>query len=121
MGMKRPFGDVSDPHFWDAIAAGGHRILVLTGAYLRGVAGSGRCGTPTLSWTAHRIAVVWNEADADHFRSIGSAPVISRGASPGLDAAAAVLAKLDVGAERTARWMLKQKSQAPSNHHSLTA
>ena len=112
-GYNVSFGDLTDPHLWEALAASAPRVLVLTAPSFetsQDLAAAAGHSFPD----ATRVAVVRDEGEAERFRSIGALPVVVHAGSPGFDVAASVLHKLQIGADGFAQWVLAYQERSPA-------
>ena len=110
-GYNVSFGNLSDPHIWGPAAASSHTLLVLTAPSFDVSQDLAAAASDRLPGV-RRVAVVRDATEAELFRGIGSQPVIVADRGPGLNVAAAVLAELQIGADRIARWMDTQRAHA---------
>ncbi|MGF7149030.1 CPA2 family monovalent cation:H+ antiporter-2 [Sphingomonas zeicaulis] len=101
-GYHVVFGDYFDPRIWEPLGMAGRRISVITAPSFEtssGITPIARHFLPGLT----RVAIVADSNEAARFAEIGLVPVIESG-MPGLDAAVAVLERLDMDAEAIAQW-----------------
>ncbi|QJU60139.1 potassium transporter KefB [Sphingomonas sp. AP4-R1] len=110
-GYHVVFGDLADPRIWEPFAMQDRRISVLTMPsfeYSADISPVAHTFYPGLT----RMAVVDTPAEAAQYAAIGVVPVVDVGHVPGLEAAAAVLHRLELDAEAITAWIKRQTEKA---------
>lgn len=106
-GYHVVFGDLADPRIWEPTAMQDRKISVLTTPSFElssGISPIARTYYPDLT----RIALVDSPDQAAQYASIGLVPIVDGGRLPGLEAAAAVLRRLEIDADAVTAWVGRQ-------------